>query len=53
VGNGPTDSSTTKLRAFNQEGLAAGENRFTTYLMSGTRDEVRGLMRRLYQIGAR
>ena len=52
-GNGPADSSTTKLRAFNQEGLAAGENRFTTYLMTGTRAEVRALMRRLYTMKAR
>ena len=53
VGNGPADSSTTKLRAFNQEGLVAGENRFTTYLMTGTRAEVRALMRRLYTMKAR
>jgi hypothetical protein len=53
LGSGASDNPTTKLRALNQEGLVAGENRFTTYLVSGTRADVQRLMRRLYEIRAR
>ena len=52
TGRGSRDDATTKLRGLTHAVWSAGENRFTTYLISGTKADVVRLMRRLYTLDA-
>jgi hypothetical protein len=44
----PESQTVSKVNALNNAGLAAGTNRFNTYLMTGTLTDVKAYMRRLY-----
>ena len=52
-GHGPMSHGTAKFNAGYHGPLKAGENRFTTYLVSGSAAEVRASMRRLHDMGVR